>query len=233
MPPIAVLAGGLATRMRPLTEKFPKSMLDVGGEPFIAHQLRLFRREGLSRVVLCVGYLSEILEDFVGDGSRFGLQVVYSRDVEKLLGTGGALRRALPYLGEEFLVTYGDSYLDIPFAPVVEAFQAAGQPGLMTVFHNRGMWDASNVEFDGSQIIDYSKTPTSRMAYIDFGLSMLKKCVFDGTEPDQPFDLATIYRDLVSAGKMTGHEVKKRFYEIGSVSGLAEINEYLTQQQKT
>jgi NDP-sugar pyrophosphorylase family protein len=227
MPPIAVLAGGLATRMRPLTEKIPKSLLEVAGEPFVAHQLRLFRREGLSKVVLCVGYLSEMLEEFVGDGSRFGLEVVYSRDGEKLLGTGGALLQALPHLGDEFLVTYGDSYLDIPFAPVVSSFRNSGLSGLMTVLHNRGQWDTSNVEFDANRIIDYSKKPTGRMEHIDFGLSALRKTVFSGKEAGQAFDLASVYRDLVMAGQMAGYEVSRRFYEIGSSAGLREINEYL------
>ena len=231
MPPIAVLAGGLATRMRPLTEKIPKSMLEVAGEPFVAHQLRLFRREGITRVVMCVGYLSEMLEEFVGDGSRFGLQVTYSRDGEKLLGTGGALLRALPQLGDEFLVTYGDSYLDIPYPPVVQTFQMSGLSALMTVLHNRGKWDTSNVEFDGKHIIIYSKQPTGRMEHIDYGLSVLKRDVFGGKLPGQPFDLASVYRDLVSAGDMAGYEVTQRFYEIGSPDGLAEINAYLGQNE--
>jgi NDP-sugar pyrophosphorylase family protein len=227
MPPIAVLAGGLATRMRPLTQTIPKSMLEVAGEPFVAHQLRLFKREGLEKVVLCVGYLSEQLEDFVGDGSAYGLKVVYSRDGEKLMGTGGALLRALPQLGEEFLVTYGDSYLDIPFGPVVETFRESGLSGLMTVLHNRGKWDTSNVEFDGKHIIDYSKRPSDRMEHIDFGLSALKSAVFKGKPTDQHFDLADIYRDLVLRGDMAGYQVSRRFYEIGSPTGLAEINDYL------
>lgn len=227
MPPIAVLAGGLATRMRPMTEKIPKSMIEVAGEPFVAHQLRLFRREGLTRVVMCVGYLSEMLEDFVGDGGRFGLQVTYSRDGETLLGTGGALIRALPQLGEEFFVTYGDSYLDIPYTPVVQTFHDTGLAGLMTVLHNRGQWDTSNVEFDGNRIIEYSKQPTDRMEHIDFGLSLLKSRVFDGLAKGLTFDLATVYRDLVAQNQMAGYEVTRRFYEIGSPSGLQEINEYL------
>ena len=138
MPPLALLAGGLATRLRPLTEQVPKAMLEVAGEPFIAHQLRLLRREGITRVVLCVGLSWEQIEDFVGDGSRFGLRVEYKVDGPRLLGTGGALRSALDKLGSEFLVMYGDSWLDTAYAPVVDAFRASGTPALMTVFRNEG-----------------------------------------------------------------------------------------------
>ena len=227
MPPIAVLAGGLATRMGHLTRNMPKSMLEVAGKPFIVHQLDLFKREGIRRVVLCTGHLSEIIEAFVGDGNRFGLQVTYSCERKDLLGTGGALRVALPLLGPELMIIYGDSYLDISFAPVVEAFRQSGRKGLMTVFHNAGCWDASNVEWDGSRILDYLKTPTPRMKHIDFGLAVMKASVFESLPRGEPFDLAVIYRKLVAAGDLAGYNISQRFYEIGSVAGLAETDAYL------
>jgi NDP-sugar pyrophosphorylase family protein len=230
MPPIAVLAGGLATRMQPATLTIPKSMLDIAGEPFIAHQLRLFRREGVERVVLCLGYLGEQVEAFVADGGQFGLQAAYSYDGEVLLGTGGALRRALPLLGEEFLVTYGDSYLDIPFRPVVDAFSTAGASGLMTVFHNAGRWDTSNIEFSNGRIVDYSKKPTPRMTYIDFGLAMVSASVLADYAEGEAFDLADAYRGLVREDRMAGFEVDRRFYEIGSPSGRAETDTYIRGQ---
>src|ERR1041384_6747470 len=152
MPPVGLLAGGLATRLRPLTETVPKAMLEVAGEPFIAHQLRLLRRENVSRVVICAGYLGGQIAAYVGDGSRFGLSVRYRFDGPRLLGTGGALRAALDELGTEFMVMYGDSWLDIPYAPVVEAFRASAQPALMTVFRNEGQWDASNVWYENGPI---------------------------------------------------------------------------------
>src|SRR6185503_14472207 len=137
MPPLALLAGGLATRLGDLTKQTPKAMLEVAGEPFIAHQLRLLRRERVPRVVICAGYLAGQIQAYVGDGSRFGIAVTYKIDGPRLLGTGGALRAALDELGNEFLVMYGDSWLDIAYAPVVEAFRASGQPALMTVFRTR------------------------------------------------------------------------------------------------
>jgi MurNAc alpha-1-phosphate uridylyltransferase len=137
MPPLALLAGGLATRLRPVTETIPKSMVQVAGEPFICHQLRVLAREGVSDLVICTGYLGGQIESFVGDGSRFACHVRYSADGDKPLGTGGALRRALPLLGEHFLVMYGDSYLVTPIRPVYEAFRRSRMPALMTVLPQR------------------------------------------------------------------------------------------------
>jgi NDP-sugar pyrophosphorylase family protein len=229
MPPVAVLAGGMATRLGELTRTIPKSMQPVAGEPFIAHQLRLFAGQGISRVVLCLGHLSSQLSHFVGDGRQFGLDVVYSEDGPRLLGTGGAVRRALPLLGHEFLVTYGDSYLDISFRAVVEAFHAGTEPAMMTVMHNRDRWDTSNVLFRKGRIDAYSKQPTPDMRHIDYGLAVLKASIFGDIADDKPFDLAGLYQRLVAKKEMGGYLATKRFYEIGSPAGLAETDAHLRQ----
>src|SRR4051812_42459269 len=143
MLPIAILAGGLATRLRPVTETIPKALIEVAGEPFLAHQLRLLKRNGFDRVVLCVGYLGEMIRDFAGDGQSFGLRVEYVFDGPKLLGTAGALRRALPVLGEAFAVTYGDSYLPVDYRAAIDSFMQSGKLGLMSVYRNEGLWDTS------------------------------------------------------------------------------------------
>ncbi len=225
---IAVLAGGLATRMRPQTETVPKAMLDVNGEPFIAHQLRLFRREGLRRVVLCLGYLGEQIVDYVGDGSGFGVDVDYSFDGEKLLGTGGALRKALPMLGESFFVIYGDSYLDTPYGPIATRFLESGKPGLMTVFHNEGRWDTSNVIFKDGKIVSYSKTHKSPdTKFIDYGLGILRYSVLRRYAAGQVVDLSDVYSQLSDRGELAGYEVRTRFYEIGSPDGLIDTSSYI------
>ena len=234
MPPVALLAGGLATRLRPLTGNVPKAMLEVAGEPFIAHQLRLLRREGVARVVLCIGYLADQIEAYVGDGGRFGLRVDYRVDGPKLLGTGGALRTALDLLGREFMVMYGDSWLDIPYAPVVEAFRASGQPALMTVFRNEGQWDRSNVWFENGRIRLYDKRERlPQMHHIDWGLGMLRADALSSRPADEPFDLADVYSDLSRAGKLAGYEVTTRFYEIGSAEGLRETDALLRNQAQS
>ena len=228
LPTVAILAGGLATRMRPLSESVPKAMIEVAGEPFIAHQLRLLRREGVGDVVLCLGHLGEQVEAFVGGGGRFGLAVRYSSDGARLLGTGGALRKALKLLGPHFLVLYGDSYLDVAFAPVVEAFAASGLDGLMTVYRNEGRWDASNVVFEAGRILFYSKTrsaPTCATS-TTASASSRPRC-WSGYPPGEPFDLADVYAALVAAGRLAGFEVQQRFYEIGSPEGLAATEAYL------
>ncbi len=228
MPPIAVLAGGLAMRMRPLTTQLPKALLEVAGEPFIAHQLRLFAREGIGDVKLLVGYCWEQIEFFVGNGSRFGVKVDYIVDGPTLLGTGGAVRRAIDRLGPEFLVTYCDSWLDAPYAPVVEAFHASGRPALMCVFRNENRWDASNVQFENDVIRCYSKKlRLSEMHHIDWGLGMLKASAVATRPLDEPWDLAELYEELSTSGRLAGYEMTRRFYEIGSFEGLAETNRLL------
>jgi N-acetyl-alpha-D-muramate 1-phosphate uridylyltransferase len=228
MLPLVLLAGGLATRLRPLTHSIPKSLLEVAGEPFIAHQLRLFRRKGVGRVIICAGYLGSMIEDFVGDGTRFGLSVVYSFDGKTLLGTGGALRKAWPLLGHGTLVAYGDSWLDADYAAITSAFLQSDKKGLMTVFRNENAWDSSNVEFDGSRIVTYSKRNKSpSMQYIDWGLGALGPGALEGWENVECFDLADLYSGLVEQSQLVGYEVKERFYEIGSTEGLIETNALL------
>lgn len=232
MPPVALLAGGLATRMRPLTEKIPKSMLEIAGEPFIAHQLRLFAHKGITSVVLCTGYLGEMVEAFVGDGARFGLSVRYSPDGPVLRHTGGALRQALPLLGEEFMVIYGDSWLNADFTAVVESFRTQGKLALMTVFRNEGSFDNSNVEFENGVIRNYDKKHrTTQMRHIDWGLGLIRREAFQGWKQEH-FDLADLYHGLVSKGQLAGYEVYERFYEIGSFAGLEETSFLLQTEHK-
>ena len=174
--PVAVLAGGLATRLGPLTKQTPKCLLDVAGRPFVHHQLARLRKQGVERVVLCLGYLGEQVAEAVGDGSAFGLEVAYSFDGPELRGTAGAIRRALPLLGPAFFVLYGDSYLECRYAAVQAAFEASGRLALMTVFRNEGRWDTSNVEFRDGRILAYDKTArTPAMQHIDYGLGVLDR----------------------------------------------------------
>jgi NDP-sugar pyrophosphorylase family protein len=230
MLPVAILAGGLATRLRPLTETIPKSLVEINGEPFLWHQLRLLRENGAGRVVLCVSHLGEQVRDSVGDGSAFGLHIDYSFDGAQLLGTAGALKRALPLLGENFFVLYGDSYLPIDLNAVEAAFLASGCAGLMTVYSNEGQWDTSNVEFAGGRIVAYDKKArTPRMRHIDYGLGAFRAAAFDRVPPEAPSDLAGLYGELLHAGELAAFESPRRFYEVGSFSGIEELSSYLKQ----
>jgi len=233
MPAVVILLGGYATRLYPVTKSVPKAMLPVAGKPFIAHQLALLKKKGITQVVLCSGYLSKQIEDFVGNGAGFGLSAVFSLDGDKLLGTGGAIKKALPLLGEEFFVMYGDSYLNIDFKAVSDFFLSTKAKGLMTVFKNKGKWDRSNIVFKHGKIINYDKKESAKeMEYIDFGLSMLRKSAFDECGNEEVFDMAALYKALVEKGQMLGYEVKNRFYEIGSPRGLAETEKYLLDLSK-
>jgi NDP-sugar pyrophosphorylase family protein len=230
--PVAILAGGLATRLRPMTEQIPKSLLEVAGRPFAEHQLELLQRHGVTDVIWCVGYLGEQIRDTLGNGARWGMRLQYTFDGDRLLGTGGALRRALPLLGEAFFVLYGDSYLECDYGAIGQAFVNSGQQGLMTVVRNDNAWDRSNVEFADGQIVRYDKrTQTPQMHHIDYGLGALRATAFEAYPTDQLLDLATVYQDLLAARQLAGYEVSGRFYEIGSLSGLAETQQYLQQKQ--
>ncbi len=226
--PAAILAGGLATRLRPITQTIPKAMVEVAGRPFIEHQLALLHRKGIRRVVLCLGYLGEQIEQHLGDGSALGLSVRYSYDGERLLGTGGALRQALPLLGEAFWVLYGDSYMDIDYQAVLAHFASARARGLMTVIHNANCWDRSNVVFREGRLLCYSKRATTpQMRHIDYGVLLLQREVLASLPANEPADLADLLSDLATRGELIGHEVTQRFYEIGSPQGLAETQCYL------
>ena len=197
MLPVAILAGGLATRLRPITETIPKALVDVAGKPFIAWQLEYLAAQGVRDVVLCVGYLGEFIQEVIGNGERFGLRVQYSFDGAKLLGTGGAIKKALPLMGKNCFVLYGDSYLPINFSSVQQAYVESALPALMTVLKNSNQWDKSNVLFVDGKLIEYNKRePHPEMAFIDYGLGMVSASVFDTYPNDDLFDLADVYQNL-------------------------------------
>ena len=226
--PVAILAGGLATRLRPLTERIPKSLLPVAGRPFLAHQLQLLKEQGISRVVLCVGHLGEMVRNECGDGREWGINIDYSFDGPALLGTGGAVKQALSLLGDAFFVLYGDSYLPIAFSPVADSFRESGQQGLMTVYENRGRYDISNVWFAEGKIRAYDKrNRLPEMHHIDYGLSLFRASAFGEFPAGQPFDLADLMQRLLARQQLAGFEVRERFYEIGSPVGLAELEALL------
>jgi NDP-sugar pyrophosphorylase family protein len=230
--PVAILAGGLATRLRPITEKIPKALVAVAGRPFLAHQLRLLQRSGVRKVVLCVSYRGQMIEEEFGNGSNVGMELSYSYDGPDLLGTGGALKNALPLLGAQFLVLYGDSYLPIDYSVPARSFAASGKPALMTVFRNENRWEPSNVWFEGGEIRRYDKKKfTPEMKHIDYGLGFLSAEALSSWPEGKALDLADVYQDLIGQRDLAGFEVDHRFYEIGSPSGLAELDALLRSQE--
>ena len=229
MLPVVILAGGLATRMKPITEKIPKSLIEVNGKPFIRHQLDYLKSQGIQNIVLCIGHLGHMIESLIGDGKALGLNIQYSLDGNKLLGTGGAIKKALPLLSKDFFVLYGDSFLPIDYKDVEEAYVSSKKNALITVIKNNNQWDKSNVEFASGTLIEYNKNhPNERMHYIDYGLSILNQSIFDACHQNESFDLSDLYHKLSLHDHLAGFETFDRFYEIGSQNGLKETEIYLS-----
>jgi len=230
--PVVVLAGGLATRLWPLTETVPKILIDVAGRPFAEHQMDLLARNHITDVVFCLGHLGDQVERALGDGSRWNMQFRYVSDGPRLLGTGGAVRAALPLVSPEFFLMYGDSYLDCDFAAVERRFREAPCAGLMTVYRNDDRFDRSNVQFEDGRIVFYDKRHrTAKMRHIDYGLGILTAEAFAPWMGDeQPFDVADVYQRLVAENGLAGYEMTTRFYEIGSPDGLAETRALLAER---
>ncbi len=226
LPPICLLAGGLGTRLGEAVRDTPKPLLEVAGEPFLIHQLRLLARHGATRVVLCVGYLGELIEQRIGP-SQFGIGISYSYDGPSPIGTLGAVRKAAPALGERFLILYGDTYLRLDYQAVAREWEDSGLSALMTVLRNEGQWDISNVRFDGTRVTRYDKrAPDPDMKWIDYGLGGLCSQTLE-LLPDTAHDLADLYRELAAQGELFGFEATQRFFEIGTPTSLAEAGEFL------
>ena len=227
MLPVAILAGGLATRLHPFTLNIPKSLIKVAGKPFIFYQLKNLRKQGIKKIVLCTGHLGEMIKSYVGDGSKFDLDVLYSTDGNKLLGTGGAIKKALPLLDDNFFVLYGDTFLPIDFYDVEKAFLSCKQLSLMTILKNKGKWDKSNVFLKKNLLIEYNKrNPTAKMEYIDYGLSILSANIFKKYSNKKKFDLSSIFEELSAKNQIKGFEVAERFYEIGTHNSIKETEKY-------
>lgn len=224
----AIIAGGLGTRLGALTKDIPKPLVPVAGRPFLDHQLKLLKAGGVDKVVLCIGHLGEQIQAFVGDGSRWGLSVAYSLDGPTLLGTGGSLKKAAPLLEERFLLTWGDSYLEIEHRQVWQAFLASGLPAMMVVWRNRGVKEPSNVRLEGGRVADYDKwSPGPEFDCIDYGLSALSKEALAAIPEGEPFAIEEVFRDLARSGQLGAYVVERAFMEIGSPAGLAELEAHL------
>ena len=226
LPPVCILAGGLGTRLGERVRDTPKPLLEVAGRPFLLHQLELLAGHGASEVVVCVGYRGEQIASSIGS-ERFGLRVRYSHDAPGLDGTLGAVRRALPLLGERFLVLYGDTYLRVPYESVDAAWRTSGLPAVMTVLRNEGRWDTSNVSFRDGRVARYDKHhPSPDMSWIDYGLGGLEARALDAVGGEER-DLAMLYERLAERGELLGFEATERFYEIGTPEALAETDAFL------
>lgn len=228
-----ILAGGLATRMLPRTLTLPKSLLEIADRPFIDWQLEAIARSGYERVLLCIGHLGEKVEAHVGNGARYGLEVEYSPDGPRLLGTAGAIRRAVERLEPTFLVTYGDSYLPFDYSlPLRDLDSHPDALGTMSVFLNEGRWDTSNTRISGDLVTSYAKADHAA-PYIDYGATALRREVIAELAADTVVGLDSIQERLAKAGQMRAVVAEERFYEIGSEAGLLELDAVCRQKARS
>jgi MurNAc alpha-1-phosphate uridylyltransferase len=229
---VAILAGGLATRLGARTRARPKSLIAIAGRPFIAWQLEALASSGFSRVLLCVGHLGDAVREFVASGEAWGLDVSYSYDGPRLLGTAGALRRALEHLEPTFLVTYGDSYLPFDYAAPLRDLEAhADALGTMTVFKNDGAWDSSNTEVHGERVVRYEKGQSDpAFDHIDYGAIALRRAVIAALPEEAAVGLDSVQQNLAANQKLRAYRARERFYEIGSEVGIRDLEAKLLQR---
>jgi len=229
-----ILAGGLGTRLHPITHEIPKALVPIRGKPFAAYQLAWLARQGIDDVVYCIGHMGRQIVDFVGNGSAWGLRVSYVDEGSSLKGTGGALRLALETtrLDDAFFVLYGDSFLPIEYAPVLAQFAVSGKPALMTVLRNENRWDRSNVVYAPPLVALYDKkcdeATRATMTHIDYGLQVIsRRAVAEQIAPDAVVDLADVLQRLSREGELAAYEVTQRFYEVGSLDGIGDFGRYV------
>ena len=225
---IVALMGGLGTRLG--LKDCPKAMADINGIPFFDYQMKLLKRWGFHKFLFLVGHQAGCIEEHYGDGSAWQADIRYSYDGPEQLGTGGALKNAEDKLEEEFLLIYGDSFMDIDYRETVYRYQmekAAGKLGVMTILQNENRYDKSNVVYKNGELLLYDKVNASdEMRYIDYGVSMLSKDILAGKKEGEKFDIAAILTELSKAGRMAAQVVTKRFYEIGNPESLQEFRNY-------
>lgn len=230
---VAIIAGGLATRLGEITKKIPKSMIPIAGKPFLHYQIELLRKAGIYDIVLCIGHLGEQIESYFGDGSNYDVNIAYSYEKGKLLGTGGALKNAAGLLQDKFFTLYGDSYVNLDFSAVMSYFMSFNKLALMTIFKNYGRYDTSNIAIEGNLIRQYgSRNKNDNLVYIDYGVSLFRKKVLDLVPADSVYPMGDIFKQLIEREELLAFEVPQRFYQIGSPEGLRELTELIEGKNK-
>jgi len=224
---IVILCGGLATRLYPLTKKTPKSMVKIRGKPFLEYQIELFKKNKIYNILLSTGYLSEQIEEYFKNGEKFGVKIRYSKE-EKLLDTGGALKKAKPFLEKEFFIIYGDSYLPINFQKVFYYFKKFNKLGLMCVYKNYGKIEPSNVIVKEGLVEKFDKENPNQpgMVWIEYGLNIFKREVLDLVEKEV-FPLGDYFKELIKKKELLAYEVAQRYYQIGDFKGMKEFENYI------
>ena len=229
---VAILAGGLGTRLGKKALNKAKVLIDVAGKPFISRQLNYLSDQGIKDIVICVGHLGNQIKNYIGNGLKYNLNVSYSDDSDRLLGTGGSIKKACQILGEHFFILYGDSFLPVNFSLIEKAYFQEKKPALMTVLKNKGRWDKSNAYFKDKCVRYNKKKPQKNMDYIDYGLTIVGNSIFSDFPSNEVFDLADVFENLSNKSLLAGFEIYDRFYEIGSINGLNDTIEFFKKNGK-
>src|SRR5487761_548032 len=228
-----ILAGGLGTRLRPLTEKVPKPMIQVNGKPFLEYEIELLKKNGVLDFVLCVGYRANVIQDHFGDGKKFGVRVSYSFEGEELLGPAGALKNAERHLEDNFIVTYGDGYLAMDYRKAWDVFVASRKLGMMVVYENHDRFGRSDLEVKSGYVTRYDKKNKSPdMVWINFGVSFLRKKALEFIPAASAFKEEEFYGKLIGRRELLAFETKERFYEIGTPASLNEFASFISSLEK-
>ena len=227
---VVIVAGGLGTRLGNLTKDRPKSLIPVNGKPFLQHQVESLKQNGIQDIVLCIGHLGNQIQETLGDGSKYGVKVRYSIE-DRLLGTAGAIKKAENLLDDTFFTMYGDSYLFLDFAKIMNFFTSFNKSALMTVYKNFNLYDTSNTAIKDNLVRRYNKVDiTEDMVYIDYGVNLFRKSVLDIIPEGVHYPLEKVFNQLIDKNQLLAFEVKKRFYEIGSFEGLMEFEKFIREQ---
>ncbi|MDA4130106.1 MAG: sugar phosphate nucleotidyltransferase [Thaumarchaeota archaeon] len=228
-----IFAGGLGTRLRPLTDSVPKPMVPVNGKPFLEHELQLLCQSGIREFVLCVGYLGKVIQEYFGDGGKFGVRLEYSFDGDQPLGVAGALKRAAPLLQDTFFATYGDSYLRADYSVIMEEFRRTQKLGMMLVYENHNAYGRSDLAVKDGLVTKYNKrNQTPDMVWINYGVSFLRKVALDIIPVDHKCYEEEFYGELIKRKELLAKVVQTRFFEIGTLSALKEFEEFLVHAEK-
>jgi len=224
---IAIICGGLATRLGSLATNIPKSMIDIDGKPFLEQQIEMLKKHNITDIVLCVGHLSDKIEDYFGNGDKFGVNIKYSQDGAKALGPIGAIKNAESLLDDVFFIMYGDSYLSVDFQKAYSFFKEHDKLGLMVVYKNNDKYDKSNLVIKDNMVVGYRE---KEAVYIDYGTSILRKKALDLVPKNTMYSTGQFFSDLISKKELLAFEAEKRFYHIGNPDALEELRSFIRSQ---
>ena len=224
---IVILCGGLATRLGDLGKDTPKSMIQIKGKPFLEYQIENVKKHLITDIVLCVGHLSEQIEDYFGNGENLGVNIRYSYDKDKPLGPIGALKNAESLLQDTFFIMYGDSYVFVDFDKVYSYFKKQNKIALMVVYQNFDKFDSSNIIINNEKVVKYDGEKTKETTYIDYGVSLFRKKILQDVPQDVFYSTNDLFSKLVKQKELLAYEVKKRFYHIGTPEALKEFKKYI------